>query len=283
VILQVVPAARVEPQATPKGPKAAYWKAVVVASLVLFGAIAFVPAAPDRLASIGSHGALLALLLVTLGAALALAQWDATHVALLCTMYLGAYCLPAVGGLWPLPLVVILGAYGAVLALVPRARHAVRFWQRGTIDRTSVSWMVAFTFAAAVALVAWRFGANVDMARYRAFVPAGFPAWVIFAGIVPFAMFNAVFEEVVWRGVVWQGCEAAFGRNAALAISSLSFGLAHYRGFPSGALGVVLATVYGLMMGLVRIRTRGLLGPWVAHVFADVVIYTMVAAMVVFG
>jgi hypothetical protein len=37
------------------------------------------------------------------------------------------------------------------------------------------------------------------------------------------------------------------------------------------------------MMGFVRLRTRGLLGLWLAHIFADVVIYTMVAAMVVYG
>jgi membrane protease YdiL (CAAX protease family) len=96
-------------------------------------------------------------------------------------------------------------------------------------------------------------------------------------------MFNAVFEELVWRGAAWQASEEAFGPVAALVLSSLSFGLAHYRGFPSGALGVAMASTYGLMLGTVRARTRGLFWPWVAHVFADVVIYTMVAAMVVFG
>jgi membrane protease YdiL (CAAX protease family) len=66
-----------------------------------------------------------------------------------------------------------------------------------------------------------------------------------------------------------------------LVLSSLSFGLAHYRGFPSGLPGVSLAFTYGLMMGVLRWRAAGLLAPWGAHVFADIVIYTMVALMVV--
>jgi membrane protease YdiL (CAAX protease family) len=280
---QVLPAPRPTPQAAPTRREPAIWKAVVVASLVLHAAIAVVPGTADRFATLATHGVLLALLFVTLGIALTLRRWDATHAALVATLYLGAYCLPIVGGLWPLPLAVILAAYGAVLACVPAARASARFWQRGTIDRTSVLCMVGFTVAAAIALVTWRFAAGVDMTRYRQFVPDNVPAWAIFAGIVPYAMFNAAFEEIIWRGVVWQAAEAAFSRTAALVLSSVSFGLAHYRGFPRGALGVGLALIYGFMMGFVRLRTRGLLGPWLAHIFADVVIFTMVAAMVAYG
>jgi hypothetical protein len=36
--------------------------------------------------------------------------------------------------------------------------------------------------------------------------------------------------------------------------------------------GVGLATIYGLMMGVVRRRSGGLLAPWIAHVLTDVVI-----------
>ncbi|MCP5113866.1 MAG: CPBP family intramembrane metalloprotease, partial [bacterium] len=40
-------------------------------------------------------------------------------------------------------------------------------------------------------------------------------------------------------------------------------------GFPRGGIGVGLATVYGLILGLVWNRSRGMLAPWVAHVLAD--------------
>ncbi|MEZ4451420.1 MAG: CPBP family intramembrane glutamic endopeptidase [Nannocystaceae bacterium] len=140
--------------------------------------------------------------------------------------------------------------------------------------------MIASSLAAAIALITWRYTADVDVPRYRAFIPAGLPPWIILVGIVPFAALNAAFEEYVWRGVLWEAIERVSGPRLALALTALSFGLAHYRGFPSGAVGVGLATIYGLMMGLVRLRAGGLLAPWIAHIVADVVIYTMVAAMV---
>ena len=240
------------------------------------------PAPPGRLASLATHGWLLLLVVVTLGCAVALSSWDAVHVPLVGTLYVGAYCLPVVG-VWPLPLVVVLAGYGAVLAGFPGARRSARFWRRGTIDRATVLWMLLFVLGSAIALVAWRYGANADLASYREFVPSGFPAWALFAGVVPYAMFNAFFEELVCRGIIWQACEEAFGVLAALGLTSVVFGLWHYRGFPSGTVGVALATGYGLMMGFVRIRTQGLLWPWAAHVLAEVVIYALVVAMVVGG
>jgi uncharacterized protein len=262
-------------------PSGSLWKVIVVASMVLLAAIPFVKA-PDRFASLSTHGMLLACLFVTLGIAVRLGQWDAIHVALISTLYLGAYCLPIVGALWPLPLVIVVASYGIVLACVPKARHSVRFWRRGGIDRGTVALMTLTASGAAVALVAWRYTVDVDITKYRSVVPSGVPAWAILAGILPYALFNAAFEEFVWRGGIWQASEAAFGTHGALALSTLSFGLAHYRGFPSGILGMILAAIYGLMMGIVRLRTKGLLGPWLAHVLADVVIFTLVAAMVVF-
>jgi uncharacterized protein len=257
-------------------------RALVAVSLVLLGAVAVLPA-PNRYASLSTHGWLLTLQCVSIGVAIALGRWEAIHLTVIGAVYLAAYCLPVVGTLWPLPLVVILASYAAVFALVPAARKSARYLRRGSIDRVSAVWAILFTITAAIALLAWRYGADVDMTRYRQFVPPNVPRWAMFAGILPFAMFNAVFEELVWRGVVWQAGEGAFGRTAALILSSLSFGVAHYRGFPSGVLGVALATIFGLMMGLVRMRTGGLLGPWLAHVFADVVIFTMIVAMVACG
>jgi membrane protease YdiL (CAAX protease family) len=262
------------------GPATGTRRALVLVSLLWLGMLPFLSQPSPSEAVPATHAWLLGLALATLGVALGLRSWDVTHVPLLTVLYLAAYCLPVLGT-WPLALLVVLAGYGAYLASFPRARQTARFWRRGTLDRTAVAWMVLFSAAAAIALVAWRFGASVDMARYRHFVPAGFPTWALFVGVVPLAIINAFFEELMCRGIVWQACEEAFGGFAALIVTSLGFGLWHYRGFPSGMLGIALATVYGLMMGLVRMRTRGLLGPFVAHVLADVVIYTMVVAMVV--
>jgi len=56
-------------------------------------------------------------------------------------------------------------------------------------------------------------------------------------------------------------------------------GLAHIHGFPRGWLGVALATVYGLMTRVLRMRSRGLVAPLVAHVAADATIFGTLATL----
>ncbi|MCA9638140.1 MAG: CPBP family intramembrane metalloprotease, partial [Myxococcales bacterium] len=256
-------------------------RALVLVALALLGAIPFVPAPqPDLLAAPATHGLLLAGLAATSAIALARGLWGAAQVAVLATLYLGAYLLPVVGAAWPLPLPVIVGAHLLWIAALPGARPSATFLRRGAVDRPTWGLIVAFSAAATIALITWRATTDADLSRYRDFVPAGLPAWLLFAGILPYAALNAAFEEYVWRGVLWEGVEGAFDRRVALALTSISFGLAHYRGFPSGAVGVGLALIYGLMMGLVRARSGGLLGPFIAHVVADVVIFTLVVAMI---
>lgn len=256
-------------------------RALILVALVLLAAIPFVPPPePGLLAAPATHGPLLAGLAATAAIALARGLWGAAHVAVLATLYLAAHLLPVVGAAWPLPLPVILGAHLLWTAALPAARRSATFLRRGAVDRPTWGLIVAFSAAATIALVTWRATTDADLARYRDFVPPGLPAWLLFAGVLPYAALNAAFEEYVWRGVLWEGIQGAFDRRIALALTALSFGLAHYRGFPSGAVGVGLAVVYGLMMGVVRARSGGLLGPFLAHVVADVVIYALVVAMI---
>jgi len=63
----------------------------------------------------------------------------------------------------------------------------------------------------------------------------------------------------------------------AVALQAVSYGLQHTQGFPSGPLGVTLATIYGLVLGVVRLKANGLLAPWLAHVVADLTIIALIA------
>jgi hypothetical protein len=40
---------------------------------------------------------------------------------------------------------------------------------------------------------------------------------------------------------------------------------------------VTLATVYGLLLGVIRLKANGLLAPWLAHVVADLTIIALIA------
>jgi len=216
-----------------------------------------------------------------LAVTLAVRAHEAAHGALTTALTLAIVLSPRLGAMWPLPSVVTLVVYGAAVRLVPGLRATARFAVRGHRDRTTTILALAFVVLAATALVIWRFASGVDMTVYRALLPAHVPTWLVFVLIVPFAMLNAIYEEVIWRGALWEASRTAFGPTATLVLTSVSFGIAHYHGFPSGFIGMALATIYGFMMGTLRQRTGGLLWPWAAHVLADVVIFMLVAAMIV--
>ena len=102
--------------------------------------------------------------------------------------------------------------------------------------------------------------------------------WLVPVYMVGFAAINALIEEIIWRGVEMAALEAAFGVGVlALVLQAVQFGLAHYRGgFPNGWSGVGLTFLFGLAMGWLRMRTKGLLVPWVAHAAADFTIIWLV-------
>jgi len=102
---------------------------------------------------------------------------------------------------------------------------------------------------------------------------------LLIAGGLIFSMFNAAVEEGAYRGVILHALDRSLGPGfAALLLQALAFGAIHIRGFPRDWLGVGLACIYGLLMGVIRRRAGGMFAPWIAHVFTDVVI----AGIVVF-
>lgn len=258
------------------GGRSAISRLGVAGALAAFGVLALLPwtSSTPRLVILAGFGGAFAL-------CFAVRAFAAAHGALIGALYLAPLFVPAIAYRWPLPSVVTIAAYAAVVRAVPALRASARFAARGRLDRPTALLGAAFVVLAAIALVVWRFASGADMTVYRELIPPGVPTWLLFVAIVPYAALNAVVEETIWRGALWEGVAAAFGRPAALAITAMSFGVMHYHGFPSGVLGVGLATIYGVMMGVVRWRTGGIFWPAVAHVFADVVIFTMVAAMVV--
>ncbi len=71
-----------------------------------------------------------------------------------------------------------------------------------------------------------------------------------------------VVEEIAFRGILLQRWERKWGVNMALLASSLAFGSLHFN--PLGM------TMFGLVMGLLYIRTRTLAVPVACHVINNV-------------
>lgn len=71
-----------------------------------------------------------------------------------------------------------------------------------------------------------------------------------------------VIEEIAFRGILLQRWERKWGINMALLASSLAFGALHFN--PLGM------SVFGLIMGLLYIRTRTLAVPVACHVINNI-------------
>ena len=94
---------------------------------------------------------------------------------------------------------------------------------------------------------------------------------------VAFSIFNAIWEEFILKGIGWNSLEAVFRRVWAINTGQAAlFGVMHIGGFPRGWIGVLTATVYGLVLGIIRRESRGLLAPIAAHVFADATIFLII-------
>lgn len=177
--------------------------------------------------------------------------------------------VPAIAHLAPAPIVLGL----AVAALAWGGRPP---WLRlGARGPAALGWAAAVAALSAAALLAWWHLARPDVsdlsltAELHRRVPS--PA-LLAAALLAWSVVNAAAEEGFFRGALQDGLARALGVNPAVLLQALVFGLLHLHGFPRGASGVALATIYGGMLGTLRVRTRGLLAPWAAHVAADAVI-----------
>lgn len=219
--------------------------------------------------------------------ALALRLHWAVHAASLTTLTALLLATPvlaqSIGQLPVLPLLIPLLISSALVA-ASRATRATFEWVRWGQVSTSMWVFVGITgIGSAIGLILWaawtdNLGVGVQMMESVAHIPQP----VLVLGLIPvFAVFNAITEEAVFRGVLFTAL-ARSSESPLLAnvVQAAAFAAIHYvMGFPNGVIGYMLALVYGLLLGYLRDRTNGLLAPIVAHVIADLVI----AYIVLFG
>lgn len=98
--------------------------------------------------------------------------------------------------------------------------------------------------------------------------------------IIPIAIviatMNAFNEEFTLRAaplsVLWQ----RIGKEQALLLTTVYFGLGHFYGVPSGIIGVILSGFLGWFLGKSMLETKGFFWAWIAHFLPDVVIFTFI-------
>jgi len=169
--------------------------------------------------------------------------------------------------------------YAYTVAVIPALRKSVGWLRVGTLGAKLWLFLLAIILVAGLALWLWVRLLNPDLSHYTGMLPQASTGVVLAFGI-GFSAFNALLEEITWRGVMLEALDSALGAGwLALILQAISFGLAHYQtGFPNGVVGAAMACAYGLMLGVVRRKSRGMLACWLAHVLADSVIFCLIFA-----
>ena len=178
-------------------------------------------------------------------------------------------------GLWPLPGAVAVLAAWLLARRDPRGELWHSWLRRGHLT-AELPWLLAVTvLVAAAALVLWQrlFDGRLPQAYIDA--AAGRPLWLLAAAGIGFSLLNAAVEEAIFRGVLQTALERVSGPGVAIVVQAVAFGVLHVVGVPTGVVGALMAGGWGVLLGLMRWRTQGLLAPYVAHVAADGTIFCM--------
>lgn len=215
-----------------------------------------------------------------LAIALALRLQGALHVSLLTTLAVAITAIPVLGPslsqIPVLPLLIPLLISSLVVAASPATRPTLKWLQYGDISRAMWILVGLTGIGSAVALLAWAaWTDNLGIGAQMMASIAHLPIVVLALLVIPiFAFFNAITEEAVFRGVLYT---ALTNSSRSITFSNIvqaaAFAAFHFEmGFPNGWLGYAMVFIYGMFLGYLRARTRGLLAPVVAHIVADLVI-----------
>ena len=248
--------------------------------LIILGVFAFfavhvsiLRATPDWL--------LVPFLLLTL-TALFLRADQAFHLSLFCTLWLLIpFVTPALSK-WPLYKVTPLVVYGGVVGASHRLRRSVLWIRPGKLGVDTLLLVLLVVIVSSGALMVWNVMYRPDLSPCRAAIPP-MPPWLLPLAGFAFALLNSAVEEAIFRGIFMQASDSAVGAGAiSVVIQAALFGWLHYSevGCPKGLVGVAMAFVYGLLLGHLRYRSRGMLAPWLAHIGTDIAVFTIVAASI---
>jgi len=151
----------------------------------------------------------------------------------------------------------------------------------GTADVRSALLSLAVVIVSSAALVFWALWTEPDLTPVTALIPAGVGLWALILGGIVFSLVNGFVEELIYRGIRWAGVATTVSNPwAVLIIQAAFFGTAHMWGVPNGPLGMGLAFFYGLMTGILRKYSGGIIMPTVAHIFADLTIFLMLLSAI---
>ncbi len=202
-------------------------------------------------------------------------DWRPMHAPAFVAL-MGAATFVPLFRIWPLLWLIPLMAYGALVAAVPPLRASFRPWRFGYISTPAVLSTLAIAVGSCSLLVTFHLLTQPDVSAFRGFLPVSSLGGVLAIGVL-FSIFNALFEEVIFRGILFDAVESQWGIRVAVIATAFLFGYGHLRGYPPEPLGAVLAGIYGLCLGWLRCFTGGIGLAVLTHIMADATIFIIVA------
>ena len=245
---------------------------IVLAVIAVLSAAVVTPTAAGKPASV----VLAAFFLL----AMALRAVYAVHVALFALLWLLLVgFVPFFKG-WPLMPLAPLVVYGAAATAVPKLRQTIGWLHKGRFHPAVIKLSIATIVVSGIGLVGWVLLTKPDLAYHFELIPA-LPFWAYPLAGVGFAFFNAAMEEAVFRGIMMEALDSALGPGSwSVVIQASAFAAFHYvAGFPNGPLGFVMVLVYGILLGAIRRVSNGMLAPLLAHVAADLTIFSILMVL----
>jgi membrane protease YdiL (CAAX protease family) len=180
-------------------------------------------------------------------------------------------------GHWPLYLLVPLVAYAVIVCSIPSLRSTPRWARVGRVSYGVVAATAAIILISSSALVLYQALFRPNLQDLAAQLPTWLPVHWIVVGVV-FCTLNALLEEIVFRGILYDALDAELGARWALVVQAAAFGVGHAQGYPPGAVGILLASAYGILLGWLRQLAQGLGAAVVAHIFADATIFAIIVS-----
>lgn len=112
----------------------------------------------------------------------------------------------------------------------------------------------------------WLIGIAVNGIVYSFFIarqdPESIQSLLVFCLV--FSLINAVFEEVIWRGIMLSALEECVSTSYAVAVTSIGFGLLHLAiGFP--ILLSLLIALAGVIYAVITLKTNSIYPSIVFH------------------
>ncbi|RII06835.1 CAAX amino terminal protease self- immunity [Streptomyces sp. YIM 130001] len=245
------------------------------ACIVALGACAVFPVGPGVPVRMAVVGLAVVLLIAWAGV---LRSAEAIRVAVFVGPLFGCFAVGMLSG-WPPAVTTVLVCVLPLGCLLIAGRHAALklaapWLTRGSLT-TGTLWLgLATVVLSAAALATWALVVRPEPAEYLRELQR-LPLGLAILGIVAFALVNPVWEEMLFRGVLLTELAAVWGNRVAVALQAVLFGAAHFAGFPSGVIGMIMAASWGFVLGVIRVRSGGILIPYLVHVTANAVIGTL--------